>query len=501
MKKFLSLQKAIDFLLPILLLLPLFFLNNRESVHWGDDFTVYLKQAANIFEGKHFFETSYYFVSGFSSLVPVAPVGFSLVLVPLYYCFGFNLSIFILFMSLLLVGWAMLGYHFFRRHFGIATSSLMLVFAFYPNFMFWLKLLITSDLLFCIEFLIVLYLLENTTNKGWKYFFITGIFIGLTVVTRNVGWTILLGILCYASYCFAINFLKKNAPRTNHFSNKQILVLSLVAITVVYIINTILFPPPLDYLSDAFREFSLTGFLHVLKSNTQHYAGNFMSLYQSTDKNLQSLSTSFSIFVIVVTLFGFIVKFYNEVSISDFICITYLFFILCFPVIADYRYIVSVHVLLVWYFFYGLKFLFEKLSSIFFRITQVAIFVLLLVLFKDHLQYLCVHGKETLPGPYEAGAQETFTYIRNNISDTALIVFNKPRALAFYSGKKTTIHNWDKNAVENCLRLQQLNAKYYLFNSGIQDESYNELIAYKKPNLKPIYENGQFILYEDASPL
>ena len=50
-----------SYLILILLLLPVFFINVTDSHDWGGDFAQYISQAKNIVEGNPHYETGYIF--------------------------------------------------------------------------------------------------------------------------------------------------------------------------------------------------------------------------------------------------------------------------------------------------------------------------------------------------------------------------------------------------------------------------------------------------------
>ncbi len=497
--QFLTKKNLTQYGVALLLLLPFFCLNVRSSFHWGDDFAVYVKQAINISEGKNFYETTYQFVPGFSSLPPVAPVGFSLLLAPVYSVFGVNPYVLALLMSVLFVLWALVACYFFRKEFGFSTSLVILLFAFYPNFMLWLKLLITSDILFCIFFLLTILFLTRGEITKHRNYLIAGIFGGLAIITRNVGWILIPAVWFYYMYSTLINLKVSSQNKISNPCLVNTLVFTIAAVTLPVIFNQFLFKTPIDYVSDTARLFSLGMVFGTVKSNVIHYGKSFLSLYQSTDPSLKTFSAIFSGFVLLLTIAGACMKIYHNADLGDFICGCYLTFILCFPVISDYRYIVPVHVILVLYFFFGARVFLSRLSKVLIPASKVVFLILMLLVFKDHLQYLWEHGRETVPGPYEEIVQETFQYLRTAVPDSELIVFNKPRALALYTNKKTTMQNWDKSPEENFNYLHALGAKYYLYSWMVKDENFAEVIEGNRKNFREVYKNWQFTLFKDTT--
>jgi hypothetical protein len=497
-----SLSTGVKFrecVLACLLLLPFMFINVRDSQHWGDDFAVYIHQAINISEGKNFSETSYLYVPAFSSLAPSAPVGFSVLLSPVYKFFGFNMLAFSFFMSFLFVLWALVSFIFFRKNFSASTSLIMLLVAFFPNFMFWLKLLITSDVPFSILFLVIAALPVFAKAKSkWLYIF-CGLLTALAASTRYVGFIIVPSLWLFAIYV-AVTTWQKN--RDKNF------MVEIIRNTFIYttvfgltylLINNFLFKTEQNNIGNTINILEPSKLAATFVFNAKYYALNYAALFKSTDPDLKNISSVFSKLMLAFTLIGFLLKLFRKAALAEFIVVCYTVFIFLFPVISDYRYLVPVHPFYIFYIFYALHFFFKKLGRKSLAALQVPFIALVLFLFKDHLQYLATHSKEILPGPYEQVTQETFRYIKQNINSDALIVFNKPRALALYTGKKTTMQNWELGPEENYAHLHCMKAKYYLHSWMVNDYNYKELIAYKQTSFKEVYKNWQFTLYEDTT--
>jgi hypothetical protein len=179
--------KITEWLVVAAIALPMLYINVRHSQHWGDDFAVYVQQAINIANGKPFDATGYLFIPGYSSLAPSAPVGFSLMLVPIVKLVGFNIGVCTGFMACLFVIWMFVSYVFFRNYFSFSTAAVMLIAAFYPNFLFWMKLLIASDIPFTILLLIICLYFSFNPAGSLKRFAALGILAGAATIIRPAG--------------------------------------------------------------------------------------------------------------------------------------------------------------------------------------------------------------------------------------------------------------------------------------------------------------------------
>src|SRR5690349_19487285 len=79
----------LKYLIAALICLPVFVINIKHSHDWGDDFAQYIHQAKNITTGTSQQQTGYIYIPEFLHLgPPTYPVGFPLLLAPVYAMFG-----------------------------------------------------------------------------------------------------------------------------------------------------------------------------------------------------------------------------------------------------------------------------------------------------------------------------------------------------------------------------------------------------------------------------
>ena len=87
-------NKTVFYFIFFTLFMPLLLINVKSSHDWGGDFAQYINQAKCIVEGKSQNETGYIFNEQNPFIGPPSyPVGFPMLLTPVYCLFGNNLEV------------------------------------------------------------------------------------------------------------------------------------------------------------------------------------------------------------------------------------------------------------------------------------------------------------------------------------------------------------------------------------------------------------------------
>ncbi|MEA3477503.1 MAG: hypothetical protein U9R60_04940, partial [Bacteroidota bacterium] len=127
----------------------LFFVNVKDSHDWGGDFAMYIIQAKNITDGNPQSQTFYYYNSDYPVLGPPAyPIGFPLLLSPVYLLFGNSIKAFTLLITLFLFLSGILMVAFFRKYFPDMIAFFLAMLILFNPWTMMFKLEIMSDLPF-----------------------------------------------------------------------------------------------------------------------------------------------------------------------------------------------------------------------------------------------------------------------------------------------------------------------------------------------------------------
>ena len=466
---------------------PMLLLNTGDKQHWGDDFAQYLLQAKKISNGINPYQTGF-IANPDNTLPPLAPVGFSLLLAPLVFVFGLkSMAPYVMLMSLTFCLVMILSAAIFKKYLSASSAVLLVFIAFYPNFMFWMKLLITSDAPFTAG-LIVLLLLQLKRQNLFSSLAL-GLLFGLLLLTRNV--VVVAPLAMLGSIIFQYIFHDGKLENLKWWAIQTATGL-LLYISITYFV----FPASVDYPSWAMGHLTLGKIGAIIKDNFFHYFGNLVSLFSSHDGKMQNVSFILTVFYSLLFLIGFGKRFLKG-DYWTFFTLAYLLLILSVNIVSDYRYLIPVHCFLVLFAAEGFLILFRNKKVQW--ISGIITAVFFISIYKNHVEYLYSIRHEHLPGPTTASAKEAFEFIRNNVNDSEVIVFPKPRALTLFTEKKTTINSWTKSPEESYQQLKNLGVSYFLKTHTTTDEKFDSVMVYCHEQLMPVFTNNEFVLYKHTA--
>src|SRR5687767_2681070 len=147
-------RNVVFFFAVVILLVPLFFLNIRSSHDWGDDFAQYILQAINLAEGKPQDAGSYIYNPDYPIYAPpLYPVGFPILLAPVYLMFGNSILAFNYFQTLFLFLFGISILFLLNRFMDFVRALLLTLIAVYNSWILEFKTEIISELSFSLFFL------------------------------------------------------------------------------------------------------------------------------------------------------------------------------------------------------------------------------------------------------------------------------------------------------------------------------------------------------------
>lgn len=479
----------------ICLLVPLLVIYVPDSHDWGDDFAQYIHQAKNIVEHRSQIDTGFIYDPQYVTVGPPAyPVGFPLLLSPVYWVFGNQMKVFCRYMSFYLFLLGVLLFMFYRRFYSVPLSLLLMLSFIYNPWMIDAKRAILSDLPFAV-LLTGCVLLALARHFTRSQSLALGILMTLLVSTRTAGWSFVFALVLWSLLRAGASLRTKR----NRMEAGRLLVapgISLGAMVLGLIILNLLIPcnTAVGYANVYKMSLKSAGTLgHLVFLNANRYIPPISTFFDSPVKDdwrLAGLSVIFRSLFISGLVFGLVRRFRKpaELDIVDFLVPIYMLMLLVYPVDQGFRFVFPVFPFFLRYVLLGLE---PHLPPT--RLARIAIFAgtaaCLVLLYCQSWRAFVVHDAVRFDGPLEKPSVEAFSYIMNQTPADSVIVFRKPRALALYADRKSTRPEQTEDFLRLSKRLGIHGPMYYLFDSEQKED------RFAKMEQKLVWTNKRFSLY------
>lgn len=405
------------FLLMVVLLLPLLFINISTAHDWGDDFAAFIGQAKAILAGKEYFKTG--FVPNLEKPDLVAsPLGWSLLLLPVVAVYGVNLVALKVYLSIFYVLWGFFLFLIFRRKKETLFAALVVSFIFYHPQFIGFKAEVLSDAAFAALFSLSLYFVSRLEKLTTLHLLILGLTIGFSCLIRPLGFVLM------GSVVFEFVRLKDWKLKRLH-----VLIPILSAILLHFLIGKVFFP-----CESAYSHY--THFLGKevgvnIVENAQFYFAQWQAYWSmltahSTGKMFLAYLFSFLLFV------GFLryLLLWNVYAIT---VLAYLAVVFIWPFRSQgFRYIYPVLPFFIYISFESLSRMIQlnRRTTTWVSNTLLIYFLFLCFTFnaEPFQRNLVQHGSQT------NSAKALYSFLEYEVSNSSRVVFTKPRVLCLYSG-------------------------------------------------------------------
>jgi len=479
-------------LVTVFCLLPLFFINVKDSHDWGDDFAQYLLQAENIIKGKPQTETGYVYDPRFPVVAPPAyPAGFPLMLAPVYAVRGHSILHYNLLITFVLFLFCLMMAIFFRNYFSWYASLLLVMLFAYNAWTLDFKTNILSDFPFALFLLLstTLYLRMRTLQGALA----VGASVALMLLTRGVGFVFLVAVLLQGMVLF---FRRKNAEE----GKKVLLHLAVIAgvsLTLQTLVNTVLFHIPSEGFFTFYKKaYDGKDIGDTVILNLNYYVEVFKAFFQPWVERWTFVSSAAASLSLVLLLAGMIYSLLKERSFMDLLAWLYILLFLLYPYSAGgFRFIMPVIPFLLVYMVRGL---------LAFRITEhvsrpalvLAAFVFAFLLYQPGVTKILESQKNIPEGPQRDYAQELFTYINMHLAPQDLVLFKKPKALALYSHVRTCSTVYDQQPSDVASVCDNLGVGYLLLTKDAADAPLENFIRSYPARVALQWQNDHFTFYK-----
>ncbi len=476
-----------DWLWPLLIASGLFFINIRPYHDWGDDFAQYLQEAKNFALEQPIEQSSYVFNPNFARIGPkVYPPGFPLLLSLLanekgdvsiltaQYFITACCLVFGLFAYFLLLQGGI------KRPWALATLFLLL----YHPFLLQQKSEILSDIPFSAFFLAGIFMVQQARKN--LHFILAGLLAGLCIATRSIGWVLPL----MAVFTFVVQLVKRQP-------DYKLLLFSLVSAGSGALLNFTsgYYPGEEHGYSLLFTEGA--GFLETLNANFETYLEGFETIWVLYGNNRwQILLLVLQKAMLGLLLLGFLSSVRQKPSFYTLAGLAYLGVLFIYPFTGGFRFLLPLLPLFFIWISKGTGLV--RLNWITNRTTGIFIFTLLVLSYWPEFKTIKKLEKVPYASPQLPEAMALYNWL-DDIPDKDVVLFAKPRALAYYTGQSCVATEPEANQPSFKKDLDDFSVAYLIESI---DLSYPALEQYVETDstLIPVYENFRFKVWERAGP-
>lgn len=475
-----------------IILLPLFFINVRNSHDWGGDFAMYIMQAENIIQGEPQSETPYIYSPDNPVLGPPAyPVGFPLLLSPVYGIAGNSIFAFSLWITAFLFGIGMIMTLYLRRYFSDIITFFLVLIVVYNPWTLNMKMEVMSEIPFTFLLLLCLYLFEKYAKGPFWMGIVIAILGGLLLSTRIIGVVFPIAVLFWA---IRKRFFEKDKTPMNKCVCGFLV--SVGSVLFYLLLNNIIFAVPQAEGGSYAGIWGHEKLYATVLYNLAYYTEQFKFFFSPWGGSWNFLPLILKAVIFTFTLLGMIKSFFKKLELLDMIVILYFGVLLIYPYRhAGIRFLFPMMPFLVIYLVRGLELVqiypgIKKYTKAWFLGSLV------LVSYLNMFWFILDTQHKTLPGPQETASIEAFKFIEENTAADDVFIFAKPRVLALYTERQSLANDKEADAKHIADLIQTYGVDCVLVQYDVSDQAVQDFIN-KQDNLCELWwSNDKFVLYK-----
>jgi hypothetical protein len=468
------------------LLLPLFFVNVRDSHDWGDDFAQYLLQAENMVESKSQLETGYLYDTRFPVVAPPAyPAGFPLLLAPVYASYGHSIWHYDLLITLFLVLFCLLMGAYFRQEFSAAASALLVIAFAWNEWTLDFKTNILSDIPFA--FFLLACTMAYTTLQGRRGVVVTGLLAGCLLLLRGAGIVFLAAALVHSSYRWIRN-------KDKHPIIAAILLVA-IALACSFLINRLFHIPSSGFFGFYGDAFAGGKILEAAGSNLYYYMEVFKAFFEPRMDEWKFIAKGLAWIAFLLLIIGVAYSLRRKRSFMDVLTGCYLLLILLYPYGAGgFRFLLPIVPFL--FIYMATRPAVADCRSLAGEGNAGCLLAALIIAYEPALEEVLKHRKDIPEGPQRKESAEMLDHLRSQVKPGEVVMFIKPKALALYARVKTcsTVHT--QSAADVKAVCANLGVNFLLQTGDAADKPMEQFIASYPQNVALQWENSRFRLYK-----
>ncbi len=321
---------------------------------------------------------------------------------------------------------------------------------------------------------------------------LSGFVLTFAIEIRYVGWVLFIALILEAVYKIAVKYFRHKQHKVDwNFIKHEIWIIS--SALVFYWIFYFLFPQKIIYYPNP-KPHTL---LETISINANYNYSTLKYFFSCFDEGFLNVVVPHGI--IFTALIGMLIFIFKPDQLKPTIFLFFFIGIIASTLIHPYtdtgfRLSLPVIPLILFFAAYAL---FIILAIVPYK--QYVVFCLsLLVLFcyKQHALRVLKSGKDILVGPYSFEAGAAFFYINNNVPKDASIMFAKPRALTYFTGRKTCVNTEMASKKVITSEIEKFKPDYFLINFETTDDSTKIYFLHIPNSWKMVYVNKTCGLYK-----
>lgn len=469
----------------IVLLLPLLFLNIKSTHDWGDDFAQYLIEAKNIQQGLPLGQSGFVENPNYILGPNCYPPGFPLIIA----LTTFDVSGLNVLMSFFLLCIGYFSFLLLNKWFHFGPALILSLVVVYNPLCLSFKNEILSDLPF-VALLLLFFVLYLGNNKRTWMLILCGFVIAFAVNTRYVGWVLVIAVIAETLYKIAVKYFKHKQHKIDwDYIKHELWIIG--AFFLFHGLFYLLFPQKIIYYDNP----KVLTFFERISVNANYNYAVLKYFFSCFDEGFLNYIVSYGI--VFTALIGILIFIFKPDQLKPTILLFFLLGYIASVLIHQYtdtgfRLLIPIITLILFFASYAL---FIALAIIPYK--QWIVFCLgLLVLFcyKQNSVNVLKSGKDILAGPYSQEAQAAFEYITKHVPEKSGILFSKPRALTYFTNRKTYVNTElaRRSVLES--ELQNIQPDYVLVCNEITDDSTKIYFNNPPPAYQIVYNNEKFVL-------
>lgn len=317
-----------------------------------------------------------------------------------------------------------------------------------------------------------------------------GLVLAFAVNTRYVGWVLVIAVIAETLYKIAVKYFKHKQHKIDwSYIKHEIWIVA--AFFVFHGLFYLMFPQKIIYYDNP----KILSFFERISVNANYNYAVLKYFFSCFDEGFLNYIVSYGI--VFTALIGILIFIFKPDQLKPTILLFFLLGYIASILIHQYsdtgfRLLIPIINLILFFATYAL---FIVLAIIPYK--QWIVFCLgLLVLFcyKQNSGHVLMSGKDIVPGPYSPEATATFDYITKNTPEKASILFSKPRALTYFTNRKTYVNTEmaTRSVIES--DLQKFNPDYVLVCTEITDDSTKTYFDHYQAPWQIVYNNEKFVL-------